>query len=50
MCRLVGFIFLVCSALFVNASDIQDISKSAGQGDALAQHNLGILYEHGEGL
>jgi TPR repeat protein len=50
MCRFVGFILLVFSALSVNASDFQSNLKAAEQGDAVAQYSLGVLYSTGEGV
>jgi hypothetical protein len=35
---------------FRNAVDIADYQKRADQGDAATQFNLGLLYEHGDGV
>lgn len=35
---------------FARSQDIEQLSKAAGQGDAQAQNNLGVMYDKGMGI
>jgi hypothetical protein len=53
MKQLIPLIFLlVCStsAFCITADEFKKLEKSAKQGDAKAQYNLGLCYESGQGV
>jgi hypothetical protein len=48
--RLVGIAFPILLGLQVIAGPLDDLRKKAEEGDAEAQHNLGLAYAEGDGV
>ena len=48
-CLLLGF-FLTPVTAVGQAPDFEEMPEAADQGDAIAQYNLGIMYQNGEGV
>jgi len=48
-CLLLGF-FLTPVTAIGQAPDFEEMPEAADQGDAIAQYNLGIMYQNGEGV
>ena len=42
--------YLILVLLSLHAGDLEDLTKKAKQGDAKAQHDLGLLYVEGKGI